>query len=58
METAAAILTQLLFDSEIFMYNIDHTGRLVGDLLAIADKVRPYYAAMLKMVDEENRLRR
>jgi hypothetical protein len=58
METAAAILTQILFDNEIFSNNIDHKGGLVGDPPDIADKIRPYYAATLKMVDEENRLRR
>lgn len=58
METAAAILTQIIFTSETFAKNLTTGGGLTGEPSAIAEKIRPFYAAMLKMVDEETRLRR
>ena len=58
METAAAILTQLVFENESYALTLRQAGGLIGDPSGIGEKIRPVYAAMLKLVDEETRLRR
>ena len=60
MEVAAAILTHLLYTNEAFAANLKSQGTLPGKpgqnlSERLADEVRPYYDAMLKMVREVNK---
>jgi hypothetical protein len=57
METAAAILTQLLYTSEAFSSSLESQGTFPGKsgqgpAERLASEVKPYYEAMLKMVRE------
>jgi len=61
METAAAILTHILYTSDVFASSFENEGIPPGSPDGssfpdkIASEVRPYYEAMLKMVREANR---
>jgi hypothetical protein len=53
METAAAILTQIIFENETKAHNLNTTeGGLAGSPEEVAKRIQPFYAAMLKMVRE------
>lgn len=55
METAAAILTQLLYTSGAFSASLESQGTFPGksgqtNPERLAEEVKPYYESMLKMV--------
>lgn len=57
METAAAILTQLLYTSSTFASSLENQGTLPGKSdqtlpERFAEEVKPHYESMLKMVGE------
>jgi hypothetical protein len=57
METAAAILTQLLYTSEAFSSSLESQGTFPGksgqtNPERLTHEVKPYYEAMLTMVRE------
>jgi hypothetical protein len=62
METAAAILTQLLYTSDVFASNFETVfgtqGITPGSGQSLPERlsteIKPYYEAMLKMVREAN----
>ena len=55
MESAAAILTQLLYTSGVFSSSLERQGTFPGESgqtnpERLAEEVKPYYESMLKMV--------
>jgi hypothetical protein len=52
METAAAILTHLLYTSNAFGPTLESDALLVGSADTMVESVRKHYEAMLKMVRE------